>query len=134
MPPQVARLHAFSGKRAGDETSKAGSSIPYRQPEYPKTRRDPGKHVKALASDDKCLEAIADGVVLHEHFVGLQHVLDVVNAGADACSEASPSRAFRFPQLEAIPRTPALAGQFPPWSSYPMPQHVPVMPRSFRRL
>ena len=81
-----------------------------------------GKASKLFASDDKRLKGIADGVVLHEDFVRLQHLLDVFNAVAMAWIEASPSPVFQIPLLEAIPQTPVRAALFRPWSSCLMPQ------------
>ena len=116
------------------ELGKLKVQSPYAKLESLKTEARVRKTWNSLRPDDKRLEAIADGVVLHEDFIRLEHVLHIVNASEMACSEELPSRVFQIPQLEAIPQVPVRGEQFLPLSSCRMPQRVRSSPTSFRRL
>ena len=57
-------------------------------------------------ANDERLELIADRVILHENFVGFEHVLNVGDAWGRHALRASPIRAFQIPPREAIPPVP----------------------------
>src|SRR5688572_15244044 len=52
------------------------------------------KRVEGLASDNECLEMLAHSVILHQQFVGLQHLLNGVHAARWHALEGGPAWLF----------------------------------------